>query len=336
MSGGAGIRSSAPSRTVLVAAAVSACLGLAGPVAAAPVYVALGDSITFGETDLDYVPSFGDRGYVSRVADALDAGNGAAPRPVVVNLAIDGETASSFQTGVGRTPPVVGRTDPILAGQNLNYAGRESTPQAVLFAETVARQQAAGNTIDTVSITLGFNETAALANLPTDQALAQLPSTLAQYRANYTAVLDQVQSLAPEADVYLVNYFNPFPGDPTGANPASPVFAAGGAPLNATIRDLAARFGASYVDTFTAFVGREAELTFIDEQPAGYLHADPFGGAEPVGNVHPNEAGYDVIAARFVAATQPAAAVPEPSAVALLLAGLGAVGVLRRRGKAAA
>lgn len=26
------------------------------------VYIALGDSITFGETDLEYAPSFGDRG----------------------------------------------------------------------------------------------------------------------------------------------------------------------------------------------------------------------------------------------------------------------------------
>lgn len=37
--------------------------------AAASVSVGLGDSITFGETDLDYVPSFGDRGYVGKFAD---------------------------------------------------------------------------------------------------------------------------------------------------------------------------------------------------------------------------------------------------------------------------
>ena len=195
----------------------------------------------------------------------------------------------------------------------------------------MAAQRASGNAVQTVTITLGFNEVAALANLPTEQALAAIPSTLAQYRANYGAVLDRVQSLAPDAELYLLNYFNPFPGDPTGVNPAAPIFAAGGARLNATIRDLAAQYGAYYVDTFTPFVGNEADYTYIDEQPAGFVISGPFGGPEPVGNVHPNERGYDVIAARVVAATKPAAAVPEPSAIALLLAGLGAVGVLRRR-----
>lgn len=36
------------------------------PAVAAPAYVALGDGITFGETDLSYVQRSGDRGYVSR------------------------------------------------------------------------------------------------------------------------------------------------------------------------------------------------------------------------------------------------------------------------------
>lgn len=35
----------------------------AGTASAASVYVGLGDSITFGETDLNYVQSNGDRGY---------------------------------------------------------------------------------------------------------------------------------------------------------------------------------------------------------------------------------------------------------------------------------
>ena len=317
-----------------VALGCAAAFGVAAPAAAAPAYVALGDSITFGETDLIYRQSSGDRGYVSRFADTLAARNGGV-RPAVTNLAIDGETASSFFTNAGRTPPVVGRGDAPLQLENLNYNNSTALSQSAVFADTVAAQRAMGNTVQTVTITLGFNELAALSTLPTEQALAAIPSTLAQYRANHGAVLDQVRSLAPDADVYLLNYFNPFPGDPTGANPAAPIFAAGGAQLNAAIRDLAARYGAYYVDNFTPFVGREAELTFIDEQPAGFVISGPFGGAEPIGNVHPNERGYDVIAARVAAATRPAAAVPEPSALALLLAGLSAVGASRRRRAAA-
>ena len=233
----------APIRTALASTVIAACLGLAGTAAAAPAYVALGDSITFGETDLIYRQSSGDRGYVSRFADTLADRNGGV-RPAVVNLAIDGETASSFFSNAGRTPPVVGRGDAPLQSENSNYGGSTARSQSVAFADAVAAQRAAGNAVQTVTITLGFNEVAALANLPTEQALAAIPSTLAQYRANYGAVLDQVRGLAPGADVYLLNYFNPFPGDPTGANPATPIFAAGGAQLNATIRDLAAQYDA--------------------------------------------------------------------------------------------
>lgn len=103
----------------------------------ASIVFGLGDSITFSEADLRYIPSAGDRGYVGKFDDILDTRNGAAPRPTVINLAIDGETADSFLDGTGRTPPVVGRTDSPLAQQNLNYAG---------------------DTIDAVTITLGFNE----------------------------------------------------------------------------------------------------------------------------------------------------------------------------------
>lgn len=300
-------------------------IGLAG---AAPAYVALGDSITFGETDLLYRRSDGDRGYVSRFADTLAARNGGV-RPTVTNLAIDGETASSFFTNAGRTPPVVGRGDAPLQLENLNYGNSTALSQSAVFADTVAAQRALGNTVQTVTITLGFNELAALADLPAEQAVAAVPSTLAQYRANYAAVLDRVGSLAPGADVYLLNYYNPFPADP--ASPAAPVFAAGGAQLNAAIRDLAARYGAFYVDTFTPFVGNEAAYTFQDDQPHGSSVPGPFGGVLPIGNVHPNEAGYDAIAAQVAAATKPAAAVAEPSALILLLTGLGAAGALRRR-----
>lgn len=100
----------------------------------------------------------------------------------------------------------------------------------MLFQSTVAAQQDAGNSIDTVSITLGFNELAALASLPTSTALAQLEPTLTAYRANYSAVLTQVRTLLPDTDLYLLNYYNPFPADP--GNPAAPIFAEGGPLLN--------------------------------------------------------------------------------------------------------
>lgn len=292
------------------------------PATAAPVYFGLGDSITFGETDLVYIPSLGDRGYVGRFADTLAAREGV--RPSIINLAIDGETAGSFQDGTGRTPPVVGRNDAILAGQNLNYAGQTATPQRTLFASRAAAALAGGDTIETISITLGFNELAAIALLP--NALDLLPTTLADYRANQSANLSFIGSIAPTADLYLLGYFNPFPGDPT--NPANPFFAVAGPQINAIIAELAADLGAIYVDTAPGFVGREAELTFIDEQPDGFfLGVGPFPGVEPIGNVHPNDAGYTVIATAVASAD----AVPAPASMGVLGLGLAFAAAMRRR-----
>lgn len=42
--------------------ALIAAVSTAQPATAAPVYLALGDSITFGETDLQYIPSLGGSG----------------------------------------------------------------------------------------------------------------------------------------------------------------------------------------------------------------------------------------------------------------------------------
>ena len=301
---------------------------LTQPAHAGPVYVALGDSITFGETDLSYVQSSGDRGYVSSFANTLAAQNGGV-RPTVLNLAIDGETASSFMTNAGRTPPVMGRGDAPLQLENLNYGNSTAVSQGALFASTVAAQAALGNTVGTVTITLGFNELAALApmqNTPAAEAaaIAQIPATLAAYQASYTAVLNEVRSLAPNANLYLLGYYNPFPADPS--SPAAPVFNAGGTALNGVIQGLAAQFGAAYVDNAAPFIGNEAQYTFQALQPAGSSVSGAYGGVLPIGNVHPNALGYSVIAADVAAAT-----VPEPASWLALAVGLGALGLVSRR-----
>ena len=332
-----------PQRTTLAALALATLP--AAPALAGPAYIALGDSITFGETDLAYIRDDGTvTGYPVRFADYLEQTTGT--RPILRNFAIDGETAESFSDGTGRTPPVVGRTDVPLQRQNTSYDPDDLIPQRQRFINEVAALDAAGDTVETVSITLGFNEVAALTTMPTDEAIAAIPSTLASYRQNYSDVLSTIREQAPGADLFVLNYFNPFPGDPTGMNPATPVFAEAGPQLNAVIADLAQQFGAKLVDTATPFLGREAELTFIDETPAGGVVPEPtpFGsGVAPIGNVHPNAAGYEVITDAVIAASMAGdgdgpAVIPLPSGVApggamLLVAGL-AVGVRRRRATA--
>lgn len=315
-------------KTLTLAAAL-----LLSPPAFASTYIALGDSITFGETDLRYIPSNGVRGYVDDFAATL-AAHRRGVAPGVFNLAIDGETASSFFTGFGRTPPVVGRGDLPLALQNTNYSGPFPLSQSQTFLQRAGQVTASGDTIDTISITLGFNELAALSTLPPAAGLASIAPTLERYRTNYGQVLAQIRSVAPAADLYVLNYFNPFPGDDNATtNPASPIFAAGGAQLNDIIRQLAAEYDGIYVDTFSAFVGREAELTLIDEVGNGDITPPPYSssdlGLAPIGNVHPTEAGYAVIAAQLAAASP--TAVPEPATWLTMIFGFGAAGMLLRR-----
>ncbi len=308
-------------RNVHLATAIAALM-TATP-ALASSYIALGDSITFGETDLLYTQSYGDRGYVNDFADYLaarDNGN----RPTVINLAIDGETTGSFVDNSGRTPPVAGRGDQPLQLENANYAST-SFSQGSLFADAVRRQNTIGDPVGTITVTLGFNNLAALAAMPTEEALAAAPGVLNTYRAQYAGILSNIRSLTPDANLYLLGYYNPFPADPT--SPGAPLFNTYGTELNDIIRSLAGQYGARYVDTASAFLGREAELTYLDEQPAGFVRSGMFGGVEPIGDVHPNEAGYAVIARQI----QLASAVPEPQTWLMMIVGLGFVGALLRR-----
>ena len=289
----------------------------------ASILLALGDSLTRGETDLQYVPSYSaNAGYVGLVAQSLAARNGGVA-PKVINLAIDGETSASFTTGVGRVPPVTGRGDIPLASENLNYNPNALVTQSQLLQATVATQQRLGNTISTVTMTLGANDLFTLFNAPgftpnsaTDPMVA---STLATYRMNESAILATIRSLLPNATLDLIAVYNPFPADPT--NTFGPLVGAVGSQFNAVLKSLAAEFGATCVDVPPLFVGHENEYTYQGVLPQGSSVGGPFGGTLPLGDVHPNALGYSVIANAVIAAN----AVPEPASWLLMSLGLGSV-----------
>ena len=292
-------------------------IGLGDRAEAGQTYLALGDSITFGvqQDDSALDVSNGDRGYVAGYADVLAARAGGV-RPNVINLAVSGETSSSFfGNGVSIAGPGASIRNTNYAAGSLppTYTGPSPPSQDALMLATIAAQRAAGNTISTVTLTLGAND------LFAKLAQGQNPfDALDTFKTNEARLLGQIRALLPNANLILLNYFDPYAPftnypDPTGpyyqlyqiAQISALVIPA----LNQDIRDAAATVGASYVDLYHPFQGRELADTYIAS-----------------GNVHPNDAGYALISA--------AISVPEPGSVALLGVGLLAAAVTGRRRRA--
>ncbi len=264
-------------------------------------YLSLGDSVTFGidpSTPAAQIPSFGDQGFVRPFADSLAAANGGV-RPTVLNLAIAGELSTSFFTAA--SPPGWTSRVPQL---NLNYPNG-TTPQNSLMTSSINAIHAGGNSVGYASLMFGANDIFYLAGTPAFQAAspldqqAMIGATIGTMQTNYVTALTTLTTLAPEANIILPFYYNPFPAFAPEHGFYNSILD-GFRPL---VQADAAAFGATFVDLGPLFAGRELELTNI-----------------ATGDVHPNQAGYSVIAG---ALTQ---AVPEPSVV--LIIGIGMLGLL--------
>jgi lysophospholipase L1-like esterase len=283
-------------------AAAALLAASAGPAAADQIqtYIALGDSLAFGETTVIPV-SHGDQGYVKLFADWMATQNHGV-RPNVVNLAIPGELSSTYFTG--DNPP--GWTRQVGAASNLNYANQINLSQQSLFLATVAAEKAAGHAITTVSFALGANDLFYLAGSPAfasaspaarQQMLQQAFNTIV---GNYAQALTQIRAVLPDAKLLLPNYYNPYaflpPNDPN--NQLAAAFTKFHSQL---VMADAALFQGRAVDIAAPFLGHELAYTSILS-----------------GSIHPNALGYSVIAQQVEAA----AVVPEPGALTLLAAGL--------------
>jgi lysophospholipase L1-like esterase len=280
---------------------------------AGPIYLALGDSSAFGETNRTRDPSNGDRGYVAPFADFLATRNG-GQRPTVLNLAIDGETSASWATGTGRVS-----SDGLQNNSNYAPFAPNYPTQQDYFHAQVAAAKARGDTISTVTVQFGANDLDATAHSPgfgtLDPAVqsALVLQTLGTLQSNYAALLADIKKEVPAADLYVIGYHNPYAGNPS--DPLAPLAAPAVQGLNQVVAGLGDAFGAKYVDFYHVILGREDELTLINS-------------GDPMNNVHMNDKGYALAAQELIRV----AAAPEPGTLVLLgLAFVGGVGYRRVR-----
>jgi lysophospholipase L1-like esterase len=230
------------------------------------VYLALGDSITFGIG----VPRPQQNGYVARVADAL-SGPDAGPRIGSTRVfAVPGETAAGF---------LEQRLDDVEGAIG-----------------------ALGPRVELVTIGLGANEIlrarrdpSCVADRASDACRAVVESAAAAAASSLDAVVagvrEALDAAASDAVVLLLAYYNPDPDALAVASVAGSDGTVGCDPveerpgLNDRIACIAEERSVGLVDLHAAFLGREDELTRFR-----------------AGDVHPNDTGYEVIAETILAA----------------------------------
>ena len=175
------------------------------------------------------------------------------------------------------------------------------------MASTINATHAAGNTIGYASFLIGSNDIFYLVGTPAFQGAspadqqAMIGATLNIVLTNYQTTLNTLTTLAPEARLLLPGYYNPYPAGTSEHDFDDSVLGV----FNPAVQSLAQAYGGRYVDLYSLFAGHELALTNIG-----------------TGDVHPNQAGYAVIAGAF------SQAVPEPGSLALT--GLVVAGLLVR------
>ncbi|MDP9312194.1 MAG: SGNH/GDSL hydrolase family protein [Chloroflexota bacterium] len=218
------------------------------PVGQGDVYVALGDSLAAG-----FVVSRPEDAYVARIAAALRR-----EAPIVVrNFAVPGETSTSML--------------------------RLQLPQAVAY---IKEQQAAGRRVSPITLDIGGNDGRAAER----GSEAERQRIIAAVEANIAKALDELIAATTTAtgqrtaDIAIMTYYNPYPGDPTDRSS----LAYWSAQLNAAITRAAQPRGVAVADVAGAFEGGKVyRYTYLAS-----------------GDVHANSDGHELIAQRFWAALQ--------------------------------
>ena len=287
-------------RRIGVIVALTALLSmLAGMVTAAPApaassdskapvyYLSLGDSLAAGgQPTLPFGQNFGDEGY----ADQLYAGEHATiPNLQLVKLGCGGESTASMITAVptlqlpGIGPvPYEGRGDHYFC----------SFPHGSQLAEAVNFLHAHRGFVSFVTLDIGAGDIFALGDV----------AGRAQIRANLPVILAALRDAAgPDVPIIGMNLYDPFLvvwfSDPA----ALPAEALGAVDLSTVLESIYTAAGDPVADVTSAF--STSDFTLVDGIPLDVLRICQWTwmcASPPLGpDIHPNTAGYGVIAQAF-------------------------------------
>jgi len=233
-------------------------------------YLALGDSLAYGYQDAMFraEAAAGDidpatfPGYAGDFAGMLRE---IRHNVRLVNYGCPGETTTSYFVGcafsaVGHFPL-----------HNAYTGSQESAALAFLRAH---RGQVSPITLDN-----GANDVTPCLSSPDPTCF---PNAIAAVGANLDRALAELRAAAPNAEIIVMQYYDPFAA-------AFPATLGTTQALNLTIGQAAAAHGALLADAFAPF-------NLAQPQPATLCALGPFC---PLTDIHPSDAGYDLIARQF-------------------------------------
>jgi lysophospholipase L1-like esterase len=143
-----------------------------------------------------------------------------------------------------------------------SFIGRQ-LPQA---RELIAAARAAGRRVSPITLDIGGNDLRAVERA----APAERAAAVEAVRRNVGRILDELRAAAPDADIAVMTYYNPYGGDPAIEDGDAYWVAQ----MNTAIAEEAARRGAAVADGYGALGGGRAYThTFI---LLGDVHATAF------------------------------------------------------------
>ncbi len=250
-------------------------------------HLALGDSLAQGfQFATPGQPYYAPDGYVPLVHSALSATD---PKLKLNNISCGGESTASMLAG-SQLPEVASSCGSPEFYKGL-YPHKYQLNQAVNFLH------AHKGKVAVVTIDIGSNDV--LPCLRTlDPACIQLG--LGRIATNLGRILDELQAAAPGVRIVGMTYYNPIacvlPVDPGLATASQQIVSS----LNAVLLSVYGAHHVEVADVAGAF--HVANLLASAQAAAAWTW---FCHPQQLGNVHPNSAGYQVIAQAFLSALGP-------------------------------